>query len=352
MLANLPGGKLKNTTKFQKIVNQILADQKASSGTADPKQRRRSSLVIKELPKLDKLLDAFEGERQYLSTLQNMYTDEMDELGRVAANKMEVVKSDIVKLKSEMKRIFDGRDLRSGGTPEDSGLKKPGRKWDDLRRQVMQDRKDRLLNKWDMPGSKGFNDVDSNFIGDGKPSPYGEKGMPPGVQMIGNLFGKIIKEEIIGNGNKVVMKDRNPRMRRGLPHRKKLRIKGTEMTVLEMMAKNMPSLVDQPLIKEISLKKSKKTKSGTRKVKNPKKPKGLSLEDDSSKESDAFKSNGEISEGDSIDKGGSPVLNLAQKMKLRSSQTYGGPVGFGGIIAKALLGKQVWEEAPGVIVDS
>jgi hypothetical protein len=131
MLANLPGGKLKNTTKFQNIVKQIQADQKAASSTADPKKkRRRSSLVVKELPQLGELLDAFEKEGQYLSTLQNVYTDEMDELGRAAANKMDIVKSEIVKLKNEMKKIFDARDQRIG-TSEQPAPKKQAKKWQD-----------------------------------------------------------------------------------------------------------------------------------------------------------------------------------------------------------------------------
>jgi hypothetical protein len=131
MLANLPGGKLKNTTKFQNIVKQIQADQKAASSTVDPrKKRRRSSLVVKELPQLGELLDAFEKEGQYLSTLQNVYTDEMDELGRAAANKMDIVKSEIVKLKNEMKKIFDARDQRIG-TSEQPAPKKQAKKWQD-----------------------------------------------------------------------------------------------------------------------------------------------------------------------------------------------------------------------------
>jgi hypothetical protein len=138
----------------------------------------------------------------------------------------------------------------------------------------MQDRRDRLLNKWDMPANKGFDDADTNLMANSKPSPSDEQDMQKEVKMIGGLFGKIIKEEILGAGYKVIMKDSNPRVRPGLPPPKKPRIKGTEMTVLDYMAKNMSSLAGLPLIKEISLKKSKKMKSGSGKVKNPKKPKG------------------------------------------------------------------------------
>lgn len=216
----------------------------------------------------------------------------------------------------------------------------------------MQDRRDRLLNKWDMPTNKGFDDGDTNLIRNSKPSPSVEQEIPQGVKLIAGLFGKIIKEEIISAGYKVMIKDRNPRVRPGLPRRKKLRIKGTEMTVLEIMAKNMPCLAELPSIKEISRKKSKKMKSRSGKVKNPKKSKGSLLEDDSSQESDASKYNSEISERDSIDEGGTPRLIQEQKMKLTKSQTFGGCVGFGGIISQALLGKQVWEEAPGAKLDS